>query len=486
MGLVQYLPGQVVKASAAALPEGKSISRGWSAVYLGEAQDRMELKWQTNVEQFKQTAGLSSRLRITVALDYRDAQQVDVILLQSNERIGTIDIRYAYVFQPFEILLTAEQTAAALDRGVRLELKGGKQPLWVFDALGEAEERVFFTPHLVMGEPDSRVEEALNTMLSLHSLQPFGWMEGCVLDGLDSLKPLLGADRIDPILDLHFSQFFNDDGDLLYEDLHGHKADGTFTTIEATLPLAVITKYRPDHPVIHKAIQFFEAKGLKGGGAIMDEGVVSAEGSYTVAYPLAVMARHLGRRDMAEQAIAQVLLRRDFLARGQHVYLRYMQHSQEHTFRSWARAFSWYCLGLVKTCCELKDSPFASLAGVAELEAEITRIAQVTADWRQPSGLWSCFLDDAATGIDTSGSAGISAALALAASRHLLPASYMEIAKHNLLELSAYLTPDGILTGVAQHNAGGMELQRGGYRVCSQMGLGLWAQLYAYVNLACD
>ncbi|MNI00944.1 Glycosyl Hydrolase Family 88 [compost metagenome] len=218
----------------------------------------------------------------------------------------------------------------------------------------------------------------------------------------------------------------------------------------------------------------------------MDGDMVSAEGSYTVAYPLAVIARQLERQDMAEQAIAQILLRRDCLARDQHIYLRYMQRSQEHTFRSWARAFSWYCLGLVKTCIELKDSPYAHLAGIAELEAEITRAARVAVEWRQPDGLWSCFLDDAATGIDTSGSAGISAALALGASRRLLPASYMEIAKHNLQELSSYLTPDGILMGVAQHNAGGMELQRGGYRVCSQMGLGLWAQLYAYVNLVSE
>jgi len=52
-----------------------------------------------------------------------------------------------------------------------------------------------------------------------------------------------------------------------------------------------------------------------------------------------------------------------------------------------------------------------------------------------------------------------------------------------LTALTAYLTSDGILSGVAQHNAGGMELQRGGYRVMSQMGLGLWAQLYAAVRL---
>jgi unsaturated rhamnogalacturonyl hydrolase len=482
MRQVHYYPALVISESKTLLPEGKQIARRWRAVHLGEGQEQLSLTWQLQEDQLKQSAGLGSRLRITVALDYRDAQQVDVILRQSNERIGVIDIRYAYVFQPFELLLTEEQTAAVLNEGVRLELIGGKEPLWVFDAHDDVAERVLFVPHLLMGEPDSRVDEALNTMLSLSSLQPFGWMEGCVLDGLHSLQSILGEDRVNPILDLHFSQFFNAQGDLLYEDLHGQQADGTFTTIEATLPLAVIAKYRRDHPVILKALEFFEAAGRRNGGAVIDEDMVTAEGSYTVAYPLAVMARQFNRQDMAEQAIAQILLRRDCLAREQHVFLRYHRKSQEHTFRSWARAFAWYCLGLVKTCIELKDSQFANLVGMAELEAEIIRIAQVAVAWRQPDGLWSCFLDDATTGIDTSGSAGISAALALAASRQLLPNEFLMLARDNFLELSTYLTPDGILTGVAQHNAGGMELQKSGYRVHSQMGLGLWAQLYAYVR----
>ncbi|TBL76061.1 glycoside hydrolase family 88 protein [Paenibacillus thalictri] len=514
MRQISYLPASRVISSEAQLPEGKSIARGWSAVQVGEGNGRMELEWRCPdgggpLEPKRATMegspaevsnpnspldlsqgdgqgvdGISrgSRLRITVALDYRDAQQVEVTLRQSNVTIGAIDIRYAYVFQPFELALTAEQTAAVLSEGLCLTLRGGSQPLWVFDTLDGVEERVLFAPHLLIGEPESHVEEAMHTMLSLSSLQPFGWMEGCVLDGLHSLRALLGDSRVDPALDLHFRQFFNDRGDLLYEDLHGQKADGTFTTIEATLPVAVIAQYRPEHPVIDKAVAFFKAKGMKDGKAVVDDDMVSAEGSYTVAYPLAVIAKRRGRKDLAEQAIAQVLLRRDCLARDRHVYLRYMMRSQEHTFRSWARAFAWYCLGLVKTCSELLDSPFAQLAGMGELQAEIARIAQVAADWRQPGGLWSCFLDDASTGIDTSGSAGISAALALAARRGLLPASYMELARDNLQALSVYLTPDGLMSGVAQHNAGGMELQRSGYRVISQMGLGLWTQLYAQVN----
>ncbi|OXM84430.1 hypothetical protein CF651_20660, partial [Paenibacillus rigui] len=176
---VRYLPAQVVKASAAPLPEGKSIARGWSAVPLGEDRDEMALAWQLDAAAFQLAAGQNSRLRLTVALDYRDAQLVEVFTRHSNEPIGTIDIRYAYVFQPFELLLSSEQTAAALEQGIRLVRKGGIQPLWVFDALDGTEERVMFAPHLMIGEPDCRIEEALHTMLSLSSLQPFGWMEGC-------------------------------------------------------------------------------------------------------------------------------------------------------------------------------------------------------------------------------------------------------------------------------------------------------------------
>lgn len=47
---------------------------------------------------------------------------------------------------------------------------------------------------------------------------------------------------------------------------------------------------------------------------------------------------------------------------------------------------------------------------------------------------------------------------------------------------SKYLTPDGMLTGVAQSNRGGISLQQSDYRVISQMGMGLMAQLAAALD----
>jgi unsaturated rhamnogalacturonyl hydrolase len=64
----------------------------------------------------------------------------------------------------------------------------------------------------------------------------------------------------------------------------------------------------------------------------------------------------------------------------------------------------------------------------------------------------------------------------------LLPQKYFDAAAESLGALEAYLTPDGILSGVSQHNAGGMKLQTGGYRVLSQIGMGLMAQLYTAIH----
>jgi hypothetical protein len=63
----------------------------------------------------------------------------------------------------------------------------------------------------------------------------------------------------------------------------------------------------------------------------------------------------------------------------------------------------------------------------------------------------------------------------------MLPASMRPAARRTLKALEGQLTPDGFLGGVAQSNRGGEALQRGGYRVISQMAMGLMGQLIAAV-----
>jgi rhamnogalacturonyl hydrolase YesR len=139
-------------------------------------------------------------------------------------------------------------------------------------------------------------------------------------------------------------------------------------------------------------------------------------------------------------------------------------------------------LGLTRVWGVLDGSSFAGLPGMSELRKEAERIADAVLRMRQPDGLWSCFLDRPETGIDTSGSAGIAAALAWGARYGLLSSDHLAPARAAHASLATYLTPDGLLTGVAQHNAGGEALQSGGYRVLSQMGMGLLAQLHAALD----
>lgn len=477
-----YYPACIAANNAVGtLPGGRRLPRGWTAVRL-DRKNGLFMQWKERLPSIDSRVASGSRLRIAVALDYREAQRVEAYLGRTGEQIGSFDIRYAYTFQPFEIILDGDQTKAAICDGVTLRMDGDGQPLWIFDELQGNEARKLFGPHLLVGGGERRMEQFLNSVASLSSLQPFGWLEGCVLDGLYALRPIVGANRIDPVIEAHLGQYLSEDGRLLYEDLHGQAADDALTTIEATLPLAIIAKFRPDHPVVKRAISFWESRSEASGGAIVDGNSITAEGMYTVAYPQAVIAAKLGRADLAEQAIGQALLRRDMLARDNHLFLRYNRTTDTHVFRSWSRAYAWYMLGMTRTWYELKHSEFGHLPGVGEMEQEMKRIADVAMHWVRPEGLWTAFLAEPETGLEASGSVGIAAALALGANYGLLEQYHHDAAAKTLEAIRPHLTPDGILSGVTQHNAGGIELQTGGYRVLSQMGMGLLAQLYAAVH----
>jgi rhamnogalacturonyl hydrolase YesR len=102
--------------------------------------------------------------------------------------------------------------------------------------------------------------------------------------------------------------------------------------------------------------------------------------------------------------------------------------------------------------------------------------------YQLPSGLWSVFVDEPDLLPDTSGSAGIGAALALAAKHGWLDASARTTAETCLTGLKQHLTPDGFLGGASQSNKGGPGLQRSDYRVIYPMGMGMTAQLIAALH----
>jgi len=154
------------------------------------------------------------------------------------------------------------------------------------------------------------------------------------------------------------------------------------------------------------------------------------------------------------------------------IYLR--SRDGNRTYQNWAWGAAWFLLGFARTISELKDEIQDQL--IIEKFREGISIAL---SMQREDGLWSCFMHEKNSLPDTSGSAGIAAAILVGIQNGYLPDSYIVPVNRCWKSLLNYLTPDGFLKGVAQDSRGGLELQQGEYRVIAQMGMGFMAQLYA-------
>ena len=113
------------------------------------------------------------------------------------------------------------------------------------------------------------------------------------------------------------------------------------------------------------------------------------------------------------------------------------------------------------------------------MQTAFTETVRWVAALQNEEGLWYAYLDRPETGIDASATGGIAAAIAWGCHEGWLPASYKPKVEKAYKGLLNYLTPDGFLTHITQINRGGEELQASGYRVITQFGMGLLAQLKA-------
>jgi len=169
------------------------------------------------------------------------------------------------------------------------------------------------------------------------------------------------------------------------------------------------------------------------------------------------------------------LKQRFVLVHNNTLYLRYFTEGR-YSYPNWARGAAWTLLGFARTISELKDQIQDEL-----ILAKFKEAVEIAVSLQREDGLWNCFMHDPASLPDTSGSAGISAAILTAITNGFLDEKYRINAEKCWIALQNYFTPDGFLKGVAQDNRGGMELQQSDYRVIAQMGMGMLAQLYAYI-----
>ena len=163
-------------------------------------------------------------------------------------------------------------------------------------------------PHLlVYGDKIKKDTESSgrwkDRLLSLESLQTFGWQQGIVWDGLLELSKNSSQAKkvLLQQLDLYFAQ-----NSLVYCNLNNIKTVDKIHTVESILPFAILAQTNSTHSLLKTAIKFCETHA-NADGVIADgtgyNRMVKTEECYTVSYPLAVLAKTLNRPDLANLAI---------------------------------------------------------------------------------------------------------------------------------------------------------------------------------------
>jgi rhamnogalacturonyl hydrolase YesR len=291
-------------------------------------------------------------------------------------------------------------------------------------------------------------------------------MEGCVLDGISTIAEK--DKRAKKILNKHLDKYFANNT-LVYENLMNQRASEKITTVESILPFAMLALENPDHAMLKTAIDFCtshaNAEGVVADGTGTNRRLKTEE-CYTISYPLAILAKMHNRPDLEKMAIASLQARVTLLTNNDFIFQNGLE-SGETGYGNWARGVGWHLLGLAKSLAALPINAQTKALGLA-----FQQNAALAIRHQQANGLWSCFLHQPETGIETSGSASIAAALAYGHSQKLLPATYREAAEKCAKGLETYFTPDGFLTGSSQVNKGGEAMQRNGFRVISAYTLG--------------
>lgn len=453
-----------VKQNKMELPVGKTIPFDWKAVAILGGAENILLTFNDKINAKNKKIWF----RITSATDVREDVVVEVKSAKSGKIIGEFDIRYAHYMQPFQLEISKKELKLILREGVVLNLKKGSAPFWIFvPDQNNKQIPTAFLPHLLVS--DSRKSPNLlewkNALNSFASLSTFGWMEGCVLDGLQMLANKDSSSKT--IVMNHLSMYF--DNDTLTYEAYNNSRSGKINTVESVLPFAFLSSYNPQHSMIQHVIdyclQHADSLGVVADGNAKNR-MLKTEECYTISYPLAILARDLKRDDLLELAIVNLEARVKLLSDQGTIYQRAMQVGNKD-FANWARGIGWYMLGISKTLSILPNNERTD-----KIKAQFRRDAEFVMQHQQANGLWQCFIHEPETGIETSGSAIIAAAMAHAFQQGYICIQAKESAEKCYEGLQAFFTPDGFLTGTVQVNKGGESLQRNGYRVISPYTLG--------------
>ncbi|MDR6562280.1 MULTISPECIES: glycoside hydrolase family 88 protein [unclassified Arcicella] len=462
----QYLLAKL-SGSEATLPEGKYIPFDLS---FGEISLRQEVKLSWNQSIPDKTEFV--RLRITSATDVRETLVLEVRTAISGKKIAVWDFRFAALLQPFELEIPAKHIKAVFSEGVTLRMIEGTKPFWFFT--GSSSEKTApqaYLPHLLVYGEELQKDAWKDRLLSFGSLQTFGWQQGIVWDGLLDLSK--HSTKAKTVLEQQLNLYFANNS-LVYCNLNNIKTIEKIHTVESILPFAILAQTNPTHPLLETAISFCEAHANTLGVIADGTGnnrMVKTEECYTVSYPLAVLAKVLNRPDLVKLSIETLKSRIEVLEKGNSIYQRGTEQG-ELFFENWSRGVAWYLLGLAKTLVHLPESTEKE-----SLTISFKKSVEKVLTYQQHNGLWYNFFHQPDTGFETSGTAGIAAALKVGFQHGFLNETAKKAAMNASIGLFPYLAPDGYLTGTAQVNKGGEALQKNGFRVISPYTLGFLAHL---------
>lgn len=479
MGDAALVVGRIDATLISTPPAPKRAPFGWPVVAIGH-----EKPIRITFESLDSFAALyddadTIEFGFCVALERRDTVIVRIATAATARTVATVDVTCPFVFNIFRTALDPE----VLRDGIDLTLETPGDPLWIFAAASHDERSEsadgpssYHLPHVTRGRradsSEASVAEFARRLASRASVQQFGWMEGCVLDGLEQLRCVTDGTAYDTAIADHLA-LFESFGRLVYENPRSEPADGTVYGIEGTLPVAAIARREPSAFVVDAALEYWQAKTDETGR--IHDGTITAEGSYTVAYPIAVVARARGDDALTKVAVRQLEARAEALHVGHDVYLR-LHADGSRSFRNWGRAWAWYLLGAVRTI-----ETIGVTAVPAGTLADFRDAAASAAALQGSDGLWHCYFGEPETGSECSGSAGVAAAFAIGSRIGVLDREYHAAAHRAADAIAQNLTFDGLLTNCSQSNKGGERLQRSGYRVISQFAMGLLGQLLGAV-----
>lgn len=461
------LNANIIGNEAKLLATGKTSPFNWAYRLIGK--EGVSVTWLKS--DINKTYNFA-RFRLSTATDVREPCVLEIILNKDNSKLGIMDLSYATYLQVYELQIPDKNIKDLLATGICIRQIKGAQPVGVFVTDDEKIPSVF-KPHLLLyNDIKPGLDEVQRTLLKRDVYQPFGWMEGVVMDGL---QVFAGNQSVaTQSLDRRFNQYFQPKS-FQYLGLNNVPIVNKVMNVETLLPFALYARYHPQHPALDEAIAFCENHTDKN-EVISDDPksnfpTIKTEECYTVSYPLAVIGNQRNNQQLLDLAAKNLLARASLLADSTGIYQR-TNNTGGRVYKNWSRGVAWYLLGYIRSYEQLKNHPDAEL-----IKKEFIRAAKYVMQFQQEDGMWSCFMGEPETGAETSGTAGLAAALKYGYQIGVLNADADKAAAKATIALEKWLTPDGLLTGTAQVNKGGEALQRSGYRVISPYTLGFMGYL---------